>query len=273
MKNSEKILLNRLRGKSPVGDEEPLKNVKNEMGSVRNVVGNPMFKAEITLQISIHFYDNVGNEILPAALPVGMQTALPFFLFGLTDFNSGFLKSRVICPVNDGWLFVTAPPVPFVSTGILGYNAVTIWPAAAPFVQYGDLILQFYDSPAVNITGLIIVHCNNVAYGTFLNSFVSDLCVCNQIRYFVPAANIIQLANPLIFGYQSLFGKLATDTIDPRMYQTPDEFQNQIADIPVKFPIDKNLIIASQLDVFCQQISMTFFIEKVEPLTLRQKYR
>jgi len=266
MKRSERILLSKLRGANAIGDEEPLKNIKNEMGSLRNIVGNPMFKAEINFQITIQF-GNTGviGPILPGALFPANQNSVPIYLFGLTDFYGGLLKSQLINP-SGAWARINA------GCGIIGYQGFA-FVAGPGFVQpvNGDLTL-FYMAAAAGGTfdnAFIIVHCNSVAYGTFLNSFVSDLCICNQIRYFVPAANIIQLANPVIFAYQTLFGKIATDTIDPRMYQTPDEFQNQIVDIPVKFPIDKNLIISLQYDVFCPQISITFFIEKVEPLTLR----
>lgn len=273
MKRYERELLNSLTN-SQVSDEEPLKNIKEELGSLRYVEGNPLFKAEINLQITSVFFDQVGGVIIaPGALPAPLQTSLPVFLLGLTDSHSGFLKSRVICPVGFGWEYMTAPPVGFILTGIIGYNAI-IWafPAFAPFVQYGDLIIQYADNAAAPaFIGLIVVRCTNVGYGTFLNSFVSDLITVNLMRLIVPVANINQFENPLIFGYQTLFGKLKTDSIDPRMYQTPGDFQNQIADIPITFPVDKNLMLAFQLDVFCQQMTVQLFAQKVEPLTLRPK--
>jgi hypothetical protein len=55
------------------------------------------------------------------------------------------------------------------------------------------------------------------------------------------------------------------------MYTTPGDFQQQIADIPVTFPVDKNLMLGFQLDIFCQQMNIQLFASKVESLTLRPK--
>jgi hypothetical protein len=154
--------------------------------------------------------------------------------------------------------------------GINCFNAFPFYIASDPFIQLGDLILHYFD-PLANWGVVIIVHCNNVAYGTLLQSFWSDLIIVNQLRLIVPIANINQLANPLIFGYQTLFGKVFTDSVDPRMYQTSQDFQNQICDIPLTFPIDKALFSCFNLSVFCQQMSIILFVQKVEPLTLRKK--
>jgi len=418
MKKYEKSLLNTIQGEYKPQNDEPLRNIKNEMGQLRHVVGNPMFKSEIGLNVTKNYFLN-QQPILPAALPAALQQPLPVPFLGLTDYYGGYLNSFKILPLNSNWnllsaityqvsnelldpvlyrtpafwdaiggtwlvvagnniqinegvlasivknnfwqaghrylitmrigsptpngngwvhppfdgniftsatylrtsyyqtvtyefvpttndLYIGSQAIPLAtncfiydvsikeiigyelfsaepSIGIIGYNKNVY---LSPNVVKGDLVIT-YVAPVFNTyvndygstVGFydfyvceIIIHSNSVAYGTFLNSFVSDLCVCNQLRYFVPAGNINQLINPIIFGYQSLFGKLSTDSVDPRMYQTPDEFQNHIADIPVKFPIDKNLILGFQLDYLCQHIYMTFFIEKVEPLTLRNKY-
>jgi hypothetical protein len=76
-----------------------------------------------------------------------------------------------------------------------------------------------------------------------------------------------------MFGYQSLFGKLYTDNIDPRMYVTSKDFQQQISDIPLNLPIDKAMFIGFLIDVFCQQINMVLFVKKVEALTHRKSTR
>ena len=162
--------------------------------------------------------------------------------------------------------------------GIYGYNKSFV---LTPNIRKGDLVLTYnyldrlidpiWGTPTINFyTCEIIIHCNNVAYGTFLNSFVSDLITINNIRYNVPIANINQFINPIHFAVQSLFGKLYTDTIDPRMYKTPADFQNQIADIPLNFPIDKNFIMGSYIDFDVEHLSFIFMVEKVEPLTHKQ---
>lgn len=257
--------MNQLGGRTPIGDEEPLKNVKKALGSLSQVVGNPLFKAEITLQVTVQFFDfNTGLFIAPAALPVACQSSIPLYIFGLTDWHGGYLASHLIAPPLQPWTLG-----PF---GIVGFNVV---PLAGSAAVNGDMYLQYGIPlallPPLGGAAMITIHCNNVSYGTFLNCFVSDLIVVNNLRIIVPVASINQLINPVIFGYQSLFGKLATDTIDPRMYKTPADFQNQICDIPVTFPVDKNLMISQQVDVFCPTISYVFMVQKVEPLTLKPK--
>jgi len=276
MKGYEKSLLNSIQGEYKSQHDESLSNIKKGMGTLRHVVGNPMFKAEITLQINSYFFGGAA-PFAPGAIPANLQTMIPVYLLGLTDFYGGFQKSALIISPIPQWVLGTnigGFPAALVGEPAIGIFGVTRSAVLNLNTVFGDLVINFV---APWIAGApagceIVVHCNNVAYGTFLNSFVSDLCVCNQIRYNVPAANINQLINPIIFGYQTLFGKLYIDSIDPRMYQTPGEFQNQIADLPVKFPIDKNIMLNFYLNVFCQQIFLTFFIEKVEPLTLRNKY-
>jgi hypothetical protein len=211
----------------------------------------------------------MGGYIAPAALPVALQTTLPAYIFGLTDFYGGFPKANTILPPGLGWFRSGFNQV--ADCGIVGYTFVPTF-GVAPLPPYvnGDLVMMFWDvlpGGIPNFIAWVVIHCNNVAYGTFLNSFVSDLITIDLIRYIVPIANINQLANPVFFGTQSLFGKTKFDSIDPRMYITSRDFQQQIADIPVNLPIDKTLMTGFQLDVFCQQVSWVLFVKKVEPLT------
>ena len=110
----------------------------------------------------------------------------------------------------------------------------------------------------------ITVHCTNLPYGTFLHSFSDDIIILSGLRYSVPIANINQLIHPLIFGYQTLFGKLKTDTVDPRTYITAAAFQQQIADIPINLTIDKNLMMCFRLDFDCQLIGFNLFVQQVK---------
>jgi hypothetical protein len=92
-----------------------------------------------------------------------------------------------------------------------------------------------------------LIHCNNVPYLSLLAALNSDLVTLNMIRYVVPAAAVAQLGQQIAFIKTSLFGKTAIDTLDPQTFITPGTFQPQIADIPITLPIDKNLIIATQM--------------------------
>lgn len=266
MKTSERDLLTKLKS---VKQHDPVASVRNSLGAIKHVVGNPMMKAEINLSITTHFFNAAGVEIAPAALPLPMQTSLPVYLLGLTDYYGGFLKSLNIIPLTLPWQLFDFFGAPANFSGINQRSANPFIAGALPFVEYGDLILQYWNPITID-SCIVIVHCNNVAYGTFLNSFVSDLITIDRIRYFVPIANINQFLNPLVFANQTLFGKTDSDSVDPRLYITPGVFQQQIADIPLNLPIAKSVMLGFQLDVFCQQVNLVLFVNKVEPLTHRQ---
>ena len=132
----------------------------------------------------------------------------------------------------------------------------------------GDLTIQFASPLILGVPyyGIVVIHCENVAYLTFLNSFVSDLITLNAIRYIVPIANVEQFINPLIFGYQTLFGKTFSDTLDPRNFITNKDFQPQVADLPINLPIDKAVMLGTQINLDCPKFDLVLFVENVEPL-------
>lgn len=260
MKAARRNLLDALKNRRPFNTEEPLKNIKQALGSMGNVKGNPLTKTEITFNIRIQYWDNIAGVFLaPGALPGG-QNQIPIYVFGLTDFHGGFIRSRTNLPILPPWVWnaIAQPTI-----GIWNYN---FWNAGGWTVNIADgdwTEIIFLNLPAVNIIGIATIHCENVAYGTFLNNFSSDVVYLNKIRVITPAANPTQLDNPFTFMYQSQFGKTFSDTIDPRMYTKPKDFQGNMVDIPVKMPVDKNFSMNFYMNFDCQDISMILFIEKV----------
>lgn len=279
MNNYEKRLLSHLQEDNSQSKNDPLADVKNAMGEIAFSAGNPLTKTEITLQITLTYWDTAtGLQVLPGALPVNLQTKLPVFLFGLTDFYGGFAKNKLISGINTlignpNWTmfnsFTTALGTQQMA-GIIGNSStdavIRQFVPAGMTYDSGDLVLLFYGGAAA-ILAVLKVHCNNVSYGTFLNSFVSDLITINSMRLIVPIANINQFLNPLIFGYQTLFGKTFSDNVDPRQYITSTDFQQQICDIPIQLPIDKAALLQFDIIYTCQSMSIVLFVEKVEPLT------
>lgn len=268
MKRYERELFNSLNREDTTG-EEPLKNIKNSLGSLRYVKGNPLFKSEVTIQIDT-FFTIGGAMVAPAALPAGLQTQLPVYLFGLNDAFSGYQKSNFFVPVINPWLIV--------SLGFWQYNlfVVDLPGIPVPFLlqlQPGDFIMYFWDGGAVN-RGMVRIRCNNVAYSTLVNSLMSDIIIVEKMRFFVPAAVIQQFENPLIFVRQSIFGKITTDSIDPRLFILPTDIQNNISDIPINIPIDKTLILGFQQNIFCQSITIVMFVSEFHQfLTLNKNER
>ncbi len=256
----DKFLLKEL--KEPSEDTELLSDVKKSIDPVGKLRGKPGFKAEILISVRLYFA-NAGGVIVPGALPAQLQIPIPLYLFGLTDFYGGYARSQVVLPIaNPNWIL-------WINEIITNPGAFPR-PAFIPFLQTGDMVMYYQ----INILGvfwwaLLVVRCNNVAYGTFLHSFSDDLIVLNLIRYSVPLLNLNQLDNTLNFATQSLFGKYVSDTIDPKMYITNQTFNQNIADIPVSLPIDKTLIMGTYINFDCPEVTFLLTIQKIKSLRFK----
>lgn len=272
MKRRERQLLNHL-----VGDVNtvniPLQNIRNAMGSLRYVTGNPLTKTTLRLNVSIYYLrTDLGLLVAPGALPVNLQTQLPLFLFGLTDYYGGNYEARKLINVFGTWHpYTTVDTAP---VGIYDYSIFygDIAPFINPFLEFieaGDMIRLYtaLGSDGIDYIAMVLINCSDTAYGTFLTSFVSELVTVSTIRYIIPVANIQQFNNTLTFGYKEFLGKTVSDNIDPKMYVSNTDFQQQICDIPVNLPIDKSLFMVSAINYDCTKINFLLFIEKVEPLT------
>lgn len=271
---SRRNLLETLRNKQPVNSEEMLTNVRSSLGSLGQAVGNPLTKNEISISVDVIFFDTTAVPaaiIVPAALPAGAQTELPFYLFGLTDMYSGYNKARFLEPLNPAW-GVVGP----VASGFWQYNLFAVLPfiGAIPnnlynFFAPGDYIIHYRFFGGVNFQAVIVIHCDNIAYASLLFSLMSDIIYIDTIRYFVNAAAILQFTRSLNIATLSTFGKLNVDSIDPRLYVLPTSPQQTIADLPLKIPFDKRCMIGSQIDFTCQHIDFIFFVKNIEVLTKR----
>ena len=235
---------------------------RSTVGEISQVVGNPAFKAEITLQVFVRYYSQavVGTPaaVVPAA---GQQTNLPLYLFGNTDMAANYAKGRQLVPGGGGWTYADMAVIK-VGDGRTGYFPL---PHAAASVEHisgtifnnlaqnGDVLFLIpmvgwvAGAAATTVTAEILVRCPNVPYATLLSSLNSDRITLNMIRYVVPVADVAQLGQQITFIKQSLFGKTSTDTLDPQTFVTPGTFQPQIADIPITVPIDKNFIAATEI--------------------------
>lgn len=257
---------------------------QSTVGALSQVVGNPAFKAEITLQVFVRYYSQavVGT---PAAVVPGaaQQTNLPLYLFGNTDSFAGYARGRQQVPGGGGWNYadmkilrvgngeVDYKPLPHAAAAV-DYASGTIFNNLA---QNGDLLFLIpmagfvAGAAATTVTAEIIVRCPNVPYTTFLSSLNSDKIVINMIRYVVPAAAVAQLGQQVTFIRQSLFGKTSVDTLDPQTFVTPGTFQPQIADIPITTEVDKNFIAATEIQYTAAvpiQLTWTLTISQIAKL-------
>jgi len=253
--------------------------------SISQIVGNPAFKAEISLIVQVRYYSQavVGTPVV-AVPAVGQQNNLPLYLFGKTDFDANYAKARQIVPGAAGWNYVDMAIMQY-GNGIVAFDPL---PHAAASVKYisgtifnnialpGDIIfcipMTGFVAGAAGTTHVaeVLVRCPNVPYLSLISALGSDLVTLNMIRYVVPAAAVAQLANQITLIKTSLFGKTSTDTLDPQTFITPGTFQPQIADIPITLPIDKNLIAATTITytaVVPIQLTFTLTVSEINKLT------
>lgn len=261
--SNERRIYRQLRGGSSSLELLPGGQVSTSTGinaSINQIVGNPAFKAEITLQFQTRYYSQavVGTPVVSVAGDL-VQNPLPIYVFGHIDFNSNYSRARQLVPGGAGWTYADSAYMR-VGDGRCGYFPL---PHAAASVEYvsgtifnnlalnGDLLQIIpeagFVAGAAGTTNAAetIVRCANVPYCSLLSALGSDLVTLNMIRYVVPAAALAQLAQQMTLIKGSLFGKTSQDTLDPQTFITPGTFQNMIADIPIDLPIDKNLIVAT----------------------------
>ena len=274
MTQAEYNLARRLSGSDsletvPGGSVSRSANINAE---ISQVVGNPTFRAEITLQFFVRYYSQAAVGT-PAAVvpPAGQQTNLPLYVFGNIDRSSNYGRGRQIVPGGAGWTYADMAIID-VGNGRTGYFPL---PHAAASVEYisgtifnnltlpGDLLVLIpmagfvAAAAATTVTAEILIRCPNVPYVSLLAALSSDLITLNMIRYVVPVANLAQLGQQVTFLKSSLFGKLSTDSLDPQTFVTPGTFQPQIADMPITIPIDKNVGFATEI-IYTAVVPMLF---------------
>lgn len=256
--------------------------------ALSQIMGNPPFKAEINVNISVKYYSQLVPglpvEIAPAALQAAQKTQYPVYFFGQSDKASHYRKARQLLntaswneddmAVIDGGNIQGAViyPDPAAGGSILPYALGSV---VNNRVLPGDVLLVIpqvgFVAAAAATTQIceVLIRCTNVGYGTLIDSLSSDLITLNMIRYTVDAAQTAQLQNQIEAIYQSLFGKASTDTIDPNAFITGGTYNPNIADIPLTIPIDKNLVLGTFANYDVVSFSWTLTVAKIQPLTNR----
>ena len=198
--------------------------------------GNPYFAATFNLTLRVRYFTLNGGTYTPVADPAninaGLQSDLPFFIFGNNDFASGFKKLRQEFPVNSNWNY--ARP------GIWGkddFSELAFDANVEAVLEQGDLVQPFTSPlPGTGTTtlALMIVRCPEVGYGTLLDELSSDRFEINMVRYVVSDTNLLnQFSRQIQFNNLSIFGKFENDKLTPNDFKSPEQFQLGIIDIPI----------------------------------------
>lgn len=264
MTESDKALYASLMGSDnlellPGGQSSVSKSLGASLSAIK---GNPPFKGEVALQISVKYYSQgvAGTPVdtAPSALPTALKTQYPVYFFGKGDLRANYAKASSL--VN-----LAAWDEDKMSVIVGGQNAQSvIYPDSAnPTTPYaigsvvnnrlakGDVLLVIPMSgftagaSATTVIAEVLIHCNNVAYSTMIDALASDILGINMIRYTVDPSQTSQLNNQIEIIKQSPLGKTSSDSLDPNTYITGQTFNNNISDIPINLPVDKNLGLAT----------------------------
>lgn len=235
--------------------------------------GNPSFTAQFDITVLLKYF-TVAAGVFTArtaayvlANAATLATTLPVFLFGHTDYASGFSKLRTVYPLSV-WAysrpFIYGKDYAATDTAALDANVTAL-------LQVGDLVLPFTATIAGPVTynAFVIIRCAQVGYGTLLNALSSDKFAMNTLRYVIDTTTYgtTQYNNSIGVYRQTLFGKFDSDTVSPASFKQPDQQQAGIIDMPIEKGIDKSISLATVCNYDTVQFQWSFFVMSVEKLS------
>ena len=236
--------------------------------SLRNVAGNPAFKAQFNIKLLKYYYTESSGTytaIASASLATTLKNSLPAFVFGQTDAQSGFPKLRAQYPVTT-WAYDNA----FVyGIGAPGWGHFSVLSSTVTAnLQQGDMVLVFWATTAgpVNTVATVVIRSTNVAYATLLNALSSDTFETSLLRYTLATADVAQYGNGIGVYDQSLFGKFNSDNIDPTAFVQPDQQQAGVTDIPILDTINKNKAWATYINYDVNTVTWSVFVSSTDKL-------
>lgn len=237
--------------------------------------GNPAFVAQFDIQFLLQYFTIVdatgvwtasNAAAIVGAVPA-LGTKLPAFLFGNSDFSSGFAKLRQQFPLNGGWVYST----PFIyGKDEVTVNGHALDASAIAGLQLGDLVIPvYYDGGATTYVGFTVVRCTQVGYGALLDALNSDRFAINMIRYILADTTAIGLAqynNNINIVKMSLFGKSENDFVSPNSMKMPEQMQNGIIDIPLEKGVDKQVALATMINYDVVVVQWSVFVNLIDKL-------
>lgn len=277
MNRQERILMENYRGRANSyerqnADGQTVNPAALTLGAQK---GNPAFVAQFDLQLLLKYFSVVDATGVYTALTAAQllaaaptaATQVPAFVFGNSDFASGFRKLRSVFPLA-GW---TGYADPFVYGKDIGrINGSIIDATVTAQLQVGDLVIPVYqDAGATTYVGLCIIRCTQVGYATLLDALNSDRFALNMLRYVMSdttAVGLAQYNNNVQVLKLSLFGKFDSDFVSPNSFKMPEQMQNGIIDIPLEKGIDKQVSLATYINYDAVTVQWSLFVNLVDKL-------
>jgi hypothetical protein len=257
------------------GSEAPLVAPSNNaVGNLRRGRNQPVFSAQFDLSLIPVFYnvtvaDGTHAVITPANLLAAAKVQIPSIFFGNSDYATGFAFAKQKLPLNV-WTYSRVYVYGSNDPAVIGDGGAVTYPFPAEVknqLQNGDMVIElYYDSGGVTDNKAVIIHrCQQVAYGTLLDSVNSDRFVLNKLRYTIPdTTKIAQYGNQIRLLRQSLFGRNVEDFVSPQAQKSPEQFQNGVIDIDLKKGIDKETLMATYVNYDVGQFDWSIFVWKTK---------
>lgn len=268
----QKLLMNNVDAFESHADDAP---VAVTPGSTQLAAskGNPGFAAQFDVQFLLRYFTvaagvwTVRSAAYILANAAALATQLPAFLFGNSDFSSGYAKLQSSFQLQGGWVY----QAPFVyGKDYANVNGVALDATASAQLRVGDIVIPVSATVGgVDYVGFTIVRCTQVAYATLLDALSSDRFVMNMIRYIMSdttAVGLAQFNNNVFVMKQSLFGKFDSDFVSPNSFKLPEQFQTGIIDIPLKKGIDKQIALGTFINYDAVTVQWSLFVQTVQKL-------
>ncbi len=274
MKKGTQNFMNAINQKADAFDyrDPDYADVANPESEANRIKGNPIFAATFNIKLLTRYFTlNTGSytAIAAASLNAALKNSLPFFIFGNSDYQSGFRNVQGEFPLNTNWAYGIAGVVGRDEFTALAFDATVL-----AELQTGDLVIPFTSAlPGTGTTTLAlnILRCSEVAYGSILGAIASDRFQLNGARYvLVDKTKQAQYANQWLFGKLSVFGKFEKDSLTPNDYKKPEQFQDGIVDVPIVEKwgsVDKHLIWGLFNDFDNINSSITLYSPQVRKLS------
>lgn len=258
---------------------------------------NPDFKAQIDITVR-QLYSNITlnstNVTTSVALiedvedvEASFKTPKPFVLFGQADLNSAYANALRKVQIQGGSLIevytvtsrdkiYTLESGVWPNTGNGEYNFSSL-AVANKTAKIGDIVIAYlsdYRSEPFGAGDLVIkqvceivISCRDVQLATLTASTNSDTFAISGVRYSVDnILKIAQFENVIEVIYQSLFGKVTNDSINPLAQFTAQQYQTHIIDIPLVLKINKNVSLASMVNYDVEKFTWSLFILDIKKL-------
>lgn len=218
----------------------------------------------VPVTVKRYFTDIDGQVIAKNTVPVALQTYYPFFVFGDFDRAGGYNTALKAIPPAPGTYYLTS----FMNangltaqqiTGFTGFNTVR------NFIQHGDIVFVYTDN--INAPNYFIWVVISTGYGsiasivgnteTSQNDGLLGKLYVDFFKYFTDN-NFEQFSTPLHFTRSSNIATWSDNQVQPYIYKSPLNEQQNFVDIHCAFNMDQFLSIGTKFNFNTEEINFLF---------------